>query len=342
MFRDPSTRPKAIAVSLLLGGTLAYGAYQFWIHRAEVAHTVAHGAHAAGQAARDAGHAVADATESAGHKVSDAAHSLGQNVTNVAQKVEGKIEATLYRISHKLAPARDRVHEFKQVHLERFVKAKQHAITEDPDKTLSLQTLSSIQQLVIEMSEKDFRKSIRLNREERRKLIAHQKHHYEEVVIGGMKDFEQIFEQNLSETLKECGVSQDKYNDSIAQHVNTDPNIYLVGPQLHETMVLRLPAVNTPVTPTKDYAVEVYAVEVYAFMVEQYPKIMYHPISREHYTEVKDKMLIDRVHEKYQLEEEDIKKLRRDFDSLELRNLIEKYDYLIIEDENKHGNFPRV
>lgn len=324
LFKDPSTRPKAIAASLVIGGVLAYGAYQFWTHRTEVAEVVSHGAHKAGDTIKDAG-----------HKVEKAAHSLGQEVKKVATTVEAKIDEALYKISHKLPSAKDRVAEFKKFHLERFVHAKQKAISEEHEKVLKYDTLTQIQQLAIEMSEKDFRKLIRINREERRKLIQHQKFNYEEVTIGGMKDFEDIFDQNIAEILKECGVSQEKYNDSIAQHIATDQGVYLVGPQLYETMVARMPAVNAPVTPTKDYAVE-----VFTYMVDQYPKIMYQPRSKEHYTEVKDRMLLDRVHEKYQLEEEDIKKLRRDFDSLELRNLVEKYDNLIIADENKHGNFP--
>ena len=51
-------------------------------------------------------------------------------------------------------------------------------------------------------------------------------------------------------------------------------------------------------------------------------------------------MLLDMVHEKFGIEEEDLRKLRNNFDTFEVRNLREKLENLIIGDENHFGSFP--
>ena len=324
LFKDPNSRPKAIAATLLLGGAIAYGAYQFWINREAVSTGV-----------KTAAREVSGAAHKVGDKAGSLAHTVGDKAGSLAHKTGSIIESTYQRISKKIQPVKTRISEFKNLHLQRFVETKQAALKESDLKVLDFATLTRLQQLAIEVSEKDFRKVIKLNREQRRQSIEHDKPKYEEIVINGEQDFEEIFNENLKEILQECGVSQEKYNESLAEHVKTDENIYLVGAALYDVMLGRIPAVNEPVTPTKEYVIE-----IHNFMIDQYKKIFYRPIHKDYFTDVKEKMLLDKVHEKYAIEEEDIRKLRNNFDSIEVRELREKISTLISQDEATFGNFP--
>lgn len=312
-FKDPNTRPKALAASVLLGGALAYGAYHFWTHRSQIVSGV----------------------KKVEDKLEKAASKIGDKIKEGALEVEHKIEEALYKLSHKLPSAKDRVKEFKNIYLERFVEAKKKAFADADKDALSFDSLLLIQQLAIEMAEKDFRKITKLNRESRRKFMENEKAKYEAILIEGEKDFEKIFSQNLLEILKECEVSKEKYDNSMGANLTYDDNVYLEGSGLQQAMVLRLPAINEPTPPSQEYTIE-----IHKFMLDEYHKIAYRPMRKEYYTEVKDKLVFDRVHMQYGIEEEDVLKLRRNFDSLELKDLISQYNSAIVEDESQHGNFP--
>ena len=313
MFNDPNTRPKAIGATILIGGLLAYGAYKLWANQEEVSADVRRAAHNLGHAAKSA----------------EKKAELG------VKRAEEMLEEQFHKISQKLNPPKVRVEEFKKMHLQRFVEVKNAAIKEDHDAILDYTALSRLQQLAIEMSEKEFKKVVKLNREHRRRYLDHEKQKYEEIVIHGEKDFEEIFTQNLNAILTECGVSQEKYRRSVAEHIKTNDKVYLEGPALYDVMIGRLPAVNEPVMPSVDYVAD-----IHQFMLEQYHKIFYKPLRKEYYTDIKEKMLLDKVWEKYGVEEEDLIKLRKNFDSFEVRDLKEKLNTLIIKDENQFGNYP--
>lgn len=312
-FKDPATRPKAIAASVLLGGALAYGAYHFWINRDQVAADVKKVAHSVEHAAKKAGH----------------------EVEKVLGNTEQAVEKGIHWVSKKIAPPKTRLATFKELHLQRFVEAKQAAFKGADRDIIDYSTLIRIQQLAIEMSENDFRKVVKLNREHRRKCLEHDKAKYEEIVIQGEKDFETIFKENLHEILAECEISRDKYEKSMAEHVKTDDKVYLEGANLYDVMVNRLPAVNEPVKPNQEYVVQ-----IHNFMMDHYQKIFYKAIHKEFFTDIKEKMLFDMIHEKYGIEEEDLRKLRKEFDTFEVRNLREKLENLIVADENQFGEFP--
>lgn len=306
LFTDPSTRPKALAASLLLGGALAFGAYQFWIRRDSISQGVS----------------------KAAHKVEDAA-------SKVIHKTEDFIEAHSPSYSSKLKPAKERVHDFKNLNLKRFVEIKEACKKHEKDANLDLTTLKNVQLLAIEMSEKDFRKIIKQNREHRRKHIEHDKPKYEEIVIRAEEDFEEVFNQNIKEILADMGVSQDQYDKSIEAHVQHDQEVYLVGTTLYDIMVGRLPAFVDHLNPTKEKVIE-----ICTFMIEQYQKTFYKPLHKTYFTDVKEKMVLDKIYEKYELEEEGLRKLRTTYDSIEVFELQEKYSNLITKDEDEFGNFP--
>ena len=285
---------------------MAYGAYHFWTRK----------------------DSVAQGLSAVVHKVEDAA-------LNVVHKVEDVVTAVKKGYIQKLKPAKERVEEFKKLHLQKFVEAKEAAIKEDKERVLAYETLKKLQQLAIEMSEKDFRKITKLCREQRRKCLDHEKPKYEEIFIEFETDFEELFTQNLKTILAESGVSDEKYNSSIEAYVQKDQEVYLNGIQLYDVMIGRLPCINEPVPPTKEYVTE-----IHAFMLSEYKHTFYKPVSKEYFTDVKEKMVLDKVWEKYGIEEEDLRKLRRTFDTPEIDLLQEQFNTLIAQDEQKYGNFP--
>lgn len=294
-FRDPNEKPKAIALSIAIGAALIGAGYYFWSNRQEVADDL-----------KTAGRKIEKAAEKVGDMVERAAERVGDKVQNAAHNVSQKVNKTFTRASEKFASAKDRVAKFKDLHFDRFVNAKKLCIRDGEDRPLSQEAISTIHELAMEMSEKDFKNILKVNREQRRTRIEHDKPHYEEIAIDGIKEFENLFTENLNSILAECGVSRDQYDQSIKQLTGVAPTYHIGGYGLYEAMLNRVPSVSLP-----DSGLEQLFVDVQKFMDEQYHKIMYRPLSKEHFVDVKRKMLLDKVHEKFGIEEEDIFKLKR-------------------------------
>jgi len=312
-FRDPNDRPKAIALSIAVGAAVLGAAYFFWANREEVKADVA----------------------SAAHNVKEGIKQAATKVENAAHRIDAKVHSATTRVRERLRPVQERLDTFKDYHLGRFVEFKKHILREKDQEVLSVESVRMINDLALSLSENDFKHIIKHNREERRKLIEHHKKEYEALVIEGINDFEKTFTENLEAILAEFDVSRNRYESSVAEGVLTDPSLALLGGNLVDQMVERLPPVNEAQTPSAQLAVD-----ILNYMADQYKHIMYQPLRKEHWVDTKETMVLDRVHEKYGFEEEDILKLRRDFDSAELRAALDRYNKRVSEDEGVHGNFP--
>lgn len=339
--KNPRSNPREFAITLAIGAAVVGAAYYFWANREDVkddlktagrkiegaGHKVADGAskvgHKAADGATKVGHTVADGASRVGHHVSDGATKVGHTVADGVKsavntvggavqrgygQAERVIERTFNRLSDRLKPATSRVTDFKAINLERFVEVKKQAITQNHQtNALTSETVDRINELAIEISEQDFRMALKLNREQRRKLIDNDKPQYEELFIDGLKDIEIIFNENLNAILADCEISRATY-DASAGKSTTHPK--LEGDALFQTLLSKQPALNLTDSPTSELAAD-----VYKHMKEQYERIMYRPINREYVTEIKRAMALDRVHDKFGLEEEDLAKLRKNFAS---------------------------
>lgn len=299
----------------------------------DVAHrigeTTSHAAHRVSETATDVAHKT-------GEKLSDAAHATGDAITKAGRSVHEMFNVNYKRVSEKMSPIKDRIKAFKERHLEEFFQVEKAAIKDEHNKTLSLETLKGIQELAIKFSENDFTKNLKLNREERRKHLEHNKAHYEEVVIDGIQDFEKIFTENLNGILSEIKVSQDKYEASVEEHVATDQSVALFAEQLYDTFLNRVPAYG--VDESHDYD---YAVKIHKWLADNYHTIQYRPLRKQTFVNVRTRMLYDRAHIEFGLEEEDFRKLAHTFETEGVTSSTTQLAAHQQKDEETFGNFPK-
>lgn len=273
LFRNVQNNPKP-AILAILGGAAAIGlGYYLWSHW---------------------------------RQVNNEAHKLGRGAAHAIHKAEHSAARAAWRVWDKLVASHHRVAEFKKNHLQQFFEATASAKKDDKEKTLSLESLLRIHTLAFEVSEKDFLKTLKVYREQRRKHLEHDKPEYEAIVVEGWDDFRIIFEENLKEILKDCEVSWDKYEVSVKELSEKDPAVDFRGRKLYDIMLSKAPAINEPAEPTAEHAVE-----VFKFMETQASKVFYKTLKPEDQERIREQMVLDRVHEKWALEEEDVKKLLR-------------------------------
>ena len=128
----------------------------------------------------------------------------------------------------------------------------------------------------------------------------------------------------------------DRYEASVAEYVKEDQNVALFGDQLYDVMLNLMPSYNKPVEPTPEYVAE-----VHKFMVDQYHRIQYRPLRTEHFTDVKERMLYDRLYQKFEIEEEDIRALQKNFDSPAVQEAIAQVSAALQKDEETFGSFAK-
>ena len=212
----------------------------------------------------------------------------------------------------KLASSSNKKYEtFKENHLEHIFSLKKDCIAEDKAKYLSYANLTGIQLLAVDVTLQDLRQLLKLQREKRRQIKD--KKEYERYVAINIKEIESIFKANVNTILKDFGISKDTYDASIQEHIKTDTSIHMVGTHLYRVLVSRLDSLADPEVQTNQKTLE-----ILNFIIQEYPKIQYKAEHVENLAEVKESMILDKVHEKYQLEEEDLQLLRRKFDNQEI------------------------
>lgn len=295
----------------------------------KVGETVSHATHKVGETVSEAAHAT-------GHKIAQTVHDLKESAERMGNTVEEDIKVGYKRISERIPEAATRLESYKSANLERYFNAKKVSTVEEFHQLLSLDALKKLQEVVMEMSENEFRKNLKLNREQRRAHLAHDKPHYEEIVIDGRKDFEKIFNDNLKVVLQDFGVSQDKYEASVGEHVKDDQEIALFGTQLYDIMVKRMQPINLAEDATAEYAEE-----VAQHLATEYHSVLYRPLRKAYFTAVREQMLYDKIHETFGLEEEDLKEMRKIFQASNVQTLFIKLEQAVQKDEETFGNFPK-
>lgn len=204
--------------------------------------------------------------------------------------------------------AQIRLHNLKEAHKQKFADLAKAVEARKEKHCLDYPTLTEIQKLAVDLCEKDLEPILIKNREERRKYLGVDFARYEELVIKERNDVSDLFAQNLKEVLKEFGVEEQKYKDSIAAHLKTDPSIDLEGNHLIKTLVATVPARNDQKPGTL-----LHAEEVHQWLLDEYKKLEFKGKDDLLYGETKERMLLDRLFEKYKLEEEDLLVMRRRF-----------------------------
>lgn len=217
---------------------------------------------------------------------------------------------------------------FKKDHLERVVHVKQLAITEDKDNVFSEETMHSIQDLAFDISQKECEKIIRDNRITRRKLFDTDKTQYEQVVIEGIKKLQASYTEAITCIFKDIRQDSAKYEKSVSHWESLNPAIALKDRRLHKRIRDHIRSLNQTMDFNRDIAKRANLT-----LNEEFTKIMYKPVSVEHYTAVKEAMLYDIVHRILKLEEEDIKKLSQLYNGVEISSQQRALDHKMEADE---------
>lgn len=212
-----------------------------------------------------------------------------------------------------------RVQQFKDRNLVRYFNVKKRAIHDDRHQVFEYETLVQIQNLVLELTCHDAANIVKLSRERRRLLFNKDRAEYARVTEEGIEEVEELFRENLEEVLREFGVSRDTYERSVQTHVQEDPTVFLDGPDLYEVIIGNLPAHNEPRENTQEYFTR-----VYQDMSKKLRGVDISIPQSIRAAEVKNAYMLDTVYFETGLEEEDIKFLRKKYESPELRKIDEE------------------
>lgn len=219
----------------------------------------------------------------------------------------------------------EQYNDLKLQHLQRIVSIKRDIMKQSSSETLDYANLTAIQEIVVEVTVKHLRPVLKVQREKRRKITDKQK--YEEEMQSHFEQVEDIFKANLHAALLDFSVSKDKYEASMEKHVSLDPTVCMTGTHLYRVLVSRMGSVVAPELLTSEKTKE-----ILEFMIEEYPKITFTPAHLSIFAEVKEAMLLDKVHQRFDFEEEDLQALRRKHNNAETKALVEKLETEIMHD----------
>lgn len=220
---------------------------------------------------------------------------------------------------------------YKKDHLERVVHVKQLAIKEEKDNVFSEETMHQIQELAFDVSQNECEKIIRDNRIARRKVVETDKTQYEQIVLDSIKKLHAAYSEAVHCIMKDIRQDEAKFGKSVSHWESSNPDVALKGRRLYRELKSRISSKNQTMDFNRDVAKKANLT-----LNEEFPKIMYKPISSEHFTAVKEAMLYDRVEAILKLEEEDIKKLSRLYSSVEIESLQRALDQKMEADEVNH------
>lgn len=227
--------------------------------------------------------------------------------------------------SHNVEAGEGQYNEFKMEHLPRIVEIKKDVLKQSAKNVLDYPTLTSIQEFVVEVTVKYLKPVLKIQRELRRKISDKEK--YEIAIIAHYQQIEDAFKANLHAALQDIGLSKDKYEASMEAHVSLDPSVCMVGTHLCRVLVSRSQSTISPELLTREKAKE-----LLEFMIEEYPKITFTPAHLNFFAEVKEALMLDKVHQKFDFEEEDMHALLRKNNNSEVKNLVAKLETEIMQD----------
>lgn len=242
-----------------------------------------------------------------------------QGATGFAGVSSGVSQPQQAAKSVALPQATARILQFKERNLVRYFNVKKRAIHDDRHQVFEYETLVQIQNLVLELTCHDAAQIVKVTRERRRLLFNKDRAEYARVTEEGIEEVEDLFRENLDEILREFGVSRDTYEKSVQVHVQEDPTVYLDGPDLYEVIIGNLPAHNEPRENTQEYFTK-----VYQDMSKKLRGVDISIPQSVRAAEVKNAYMLDTIYFETGLEEEDIKFLRKKYESPELRKIDEE------------------
>ena len=156
-FGNPATRPRAIIMAIGLGAAVA--AYIYWAKMSDPEQDTKDainkiqktGEKAANSTksivqklerdAKEAGEVIAEKTvhaaETVKAKVAHVADKVQEKAQDAADQTEKVVRSVYKKISEKIPPAKQRVENFRNAHLERFFKVKQAGLKENDKPVLT-------------------------------------------------------------------------------------------------------------------------------------------------------------------------------------------------------------
>lgn len=216
------------------------------------------------------------------------------------------------RASTRFLSAKDRVEQFKTKSPLRFEELAA-AIAGDAEG-LTEQTLIKISQLVLAISEIDFSKIVKTNRKARRQVLNGDNAKFELVCIDGIKEYESLYAENLAEVLASLKITQDKFEQAIGLHAQTNPAVHLTGRRIYDAMLERMPTFVGPEGSTQELIVK-----MSTYLLDTYKRQAFKPVTKEYARDVALTMVYDLMENEFKIEEEDFRSLLEVFDTDEAK-----------------------
>lgn len=226
---------------------------------------------------------------------------------------------------------KDLFHQFKESHLERVVQVKKAAIHEEKEEHFSKITLEKIQQLAFEVIEPEVKKTLKQNRDSRRKVVDSDLQKYEKIVVEGVAHLEKTYFEAVHAILAEIKQDFHKYEVSVDLHGQSEAHLSLKGSVLFHAIKKHLSSSNQ----TVDFNSEL-AKKVHEKLNEDYDKILHSPASHENFTIIREALLFDMLAKNLKLEEEDVNKLTDLYQSADIQRLQHALAVKVNEAETKH------
>ena len=213
-------------------------------------------------------------------------------------------------------PLDKKFEDFKHHHLERVVELKKKMISEEKLASFTKPVIDEIHELAFEISEDEFRSILKANREQRRKLIDHEKEKYETEIVSGVKRIESSFHNSIKHIFQEVHQDYAKYEKSILALKESDGAVEMKGAALWDAVAARVPSINQTVDFNKQFSLKSHQI-----VLDTVTKVKYKPTHQEYTRIIREAMVHDLALREHKLEAEDLRELARMYASQNLKDL---------------------
>lgn len=189
---------------------------------------------------------------------------------------------------------------------------------------LEMATIIQIHEALIDAAKGDFCKCIVHNRTQRREVRGKDDVEYENLVVKGARDIEQLISRKIQEVLKDIGCTMALYESSCQSWANKNPQFAMMSILMIEKMKTEIPSKIDKSKMTVENAKE-----MMKFQIQEYPKINVQVQNRNVTTLVKQSWLGDVTAEKFGFEEEDISAVPGLAQDSEVRQLAQQLQTLM-------------
>jgi len=184
-----------------------------------------------------------------------------------------------------------------------LIKALRKMVEEEqPKGELGINTLMLIHEALMLVTRDKYGELVARNRRERRRYKDTDLSKYENIVIDGAEETEELINDMVRQVAKDCNCPIELYETSVEHLAQTNPQFAMMSVLMIEKMKIYIPQEMEGRPPLTEEELKA----ILKFSIEEYPKIEVEPSNPEIYGLLKQSLLSDLTYERFNFEEEDM------------------------------------